>query len=821
MTGIPDRLSAALADRYRIERELGQGGMATVYLAADLKHDRKVAIKVLREDLSASVGKDRFLREIKVAASLQHPHVLPLYDSGEADGLLFYVMPFVDGLSLREKLTRDGELPIGDAVRILRDLADALSEAHRHGVVHRDLKPENVMLRGRHALVTDFGVAKALSEATGRHSLTTMGVALGTPTYMAPEQAVADPNTDHRADLYAFGIVAYELLTGRPPFSGRSPQQVLAAHVTATPEPITNHRVLPAQIAALVMQCLEKNPGDRPQSAEELIPQLESAMTSSGGITPTETAPHRAQVHATATRGVEPASASTAAPASGRHLRRGAIVAAALAVLALAWMAFGQPQTSAPRLDELRGQIAVLPFENIGGDTANAYLADGMTDELATALAKMSELRVASRTSSYAFRDVASRDLTAIRSALKAGSVIEGTVSRAGDQVRISARLTNTGDGVEIWSDAFVRDARNVFAVQNEVARAIIAALVPALPGPTLAQQAAATPQPRGTDDAVAYDLTLRARHLWYQRGIASLRQSAALYQEAAQRDPQFARAFAGLAMARVTLADYEGAAPPTLVREVEQAAARASELDPTSAEPQMALGFLWGRVHRAAEAEAAFERAIRLDPRSSTARHWYGNFLWASGRTRDAVTQLQLAAEFDPLSAIIAANFALALAEAGRKDEAIAMGNRAVSLDPRNALVLSNMALMLTNLGRHQEALTTVAEAERAGEPAELTAATRSLALVSSGDSAAARDAVRRGEAALGERANRSANMASAYAAVGERSRALAVLGRSIDAKDWQLPYAAALRRSSAWASLLNDPAFEQLLQRLEAFGR
>src|SRR3970040_1906228 len=190
MTGVAERLSATLADRYRIKRELGQGGMANVYLAEDLKHGRKVAIKVLREDLSASLGKERFLREIKVAAALQHPHILPLYDSGDAAGLLFYVMPFVDGLSLRDKLVREGELPVSDAVRILRDIADALSEAHRHGAVHRDLKPENVMLRGRHALVTDFGVAKALSEATGRQSLTTLGVALGTPTYMAPEQAV-------------------------------------------------------------------------------------------------------------------------------------------------------------------------------------------------------------------------------------------------------------------------------------------------------------------------------------------------------------------------------------------------------------------------------------------------------------------------------------------------------------------------------------------------------------------------------------------------------------------------------------------------------
>ena len=314
MTESLDRLSRALAGRYRLERELGAGGMATVYLAHDLKHDRKVAVKVLREELSASLGKERFLREIKVAAALQHPHILPLYDSGDADGLLFYVMPYVDGLSLRDKLTKEGELPIGDAVRILRDIADALSEAHRHGVVHRDLKPENVMLRGRHALVMDFGVAKALSE---RHragkSLTTVGVALGTPTYMAPEQAVADPHVDHRADLYAFGVVAYELLAARPPFTGASPQQILAAHVTAAAEPVTTHRTMPPALAALVMRCLEKRPADRPQSAEELITQLEAVLTPSGGITPTAT-------HAGGGRGRAPLAT---APAGDRARRPG------------------------------------------------------------------------------------------------------------------------------------------------------------------------------------------------------------------------------------------------------------------------------------------------------------------------------------------------------------------------------------------------------------------------------------------------------------------------------------------------------------------
>ncbi len=292
MPELLDRLQQALADRYRIERELGAGGMATVYLAHDLKHDRDVALKVLRQELAAALGAERFHREIQIAAKLQHPNILPLHDSGQAGGFLYYVMPFVEGQSLRERLAREGALPVGDAVRILRDVVDALTEAHAHGVVHRDIKPENIMLRGHHALVTDFGVAKAVSEATGRQTLTTAGVALGTPAYMAPEQASADPHLDHRVDIYAVGAVAYELLTGRPVFMGTTPQMVLSAHVTEAPQPITRFReAVPRALEALVMRCLAKQPADRWQSAEELLPQLEALATPSGGITPTDTQP--------------------------------------------------------------------------------------------------------------------------------------------------------------------------------------------------------------------------------------------------------------------------------------------------------------------------------------------------------------------------------------------------------------------------------------------------------------------------------------------------------------------------------------------------
>jgi predicted Ser/Thr protein kinase len=274
------RLQSALAGRYGLSSELGSGGMATVYLAEDLRHRRKVAVKVLRSDLAATLGPERFAREIEIAAQLQHPHILPVLDSGDADGFLFYVMPYIEGESLGERLKREGRLSVAEAARLLGEIADALAYAHAHGVVHRDVKPDNVLLSGRHVLVADFGVAKAVSQASGAvPALTTAGLAVGTPNYMAPEQAIADPTVDHRADIYALGVLGYEMLTGEPPFSGTT-RAVLAAHALEEPPPVTARRPdVPEGLAELIARCLAKNPESRWQSAQEIVDRLETIPT--------------------------------------------------------------------------------------------------------------------------------------------------------------------------------------------------------------------------------------------------------------------------------------------------------------------------------------------------------------------------------------------------------------------------------------------------------------------------------------------------------------------------------------------------------------
>jgi tetratricopeptide (TPR) repeat protein/tRNA A-37 threonylcarbamoyl transferase component Bud32 len=436
---IPARLKEALRDRYTIDHEIGRGGMATVYLARDLKHERQVAVKVLRPELAAALGGDRFNQEIKIAANLTHPHILPLHDSGEADGFLYYVMPHIEGESLRDKLAHEGELPIAEAVRILRDVVDALSEAHEHGVVHRDIKPDNVLLTRHHALVTDFGVAKALNEATGRQQLTTEGVTLGTPTYMSPEQAAGDPHVDHRADIYAVGAVAYELLTGRPPFIGATPQEVLAAHVTQTVEPVTKHReAVPPALEQLVMRCLEKKAADRWQTADELLPHLEALTTPSGGMTPTGTMP----VDRVAKR---------------RWMMAAAVAGVAIIMTVIGVVAF-MPRGSAVALDP--DHVVVAVFRNETGDPSldqlGARIGHWITQGLQRAAIPATPWDQALQSWEHVLTEVEAERITdpvrALAEWTGAGTVVSGAVYLDGDSVEVQVNVTDASLGLPVGS---------------------------------------------------------------------------------------------------------------------------------------------------------------------------------------------------------------------------------------------------------------------------------------------------------------------------------------------------------------------------------
>ncbi len=776
------RLAAALADRYRIERELGAGGMATVYLAQDLKHDRQVAVKVLREELSASLGKERFLREIKVAAALQHPHILPLYDSGAADGLLFYVMPYVDGLSLRDKLVKEGELPIGDAVRSLRDIADALTEAHRHGVVHRDLKPENVMIRGRHALVMDFGVAKALSDATGRQSLTTVGIALGTPTYMAPEQAVADPHVDHRADLYAFGVVAYELLAGRPPFTGMNPQQVLAAHVTTAAEPVTAHRSMPAALAALVMRCLEKRPADRPQSAEELIPQLEAVLTPSGGMTPTATRP-----------------VAAAAPPRSRRI----IGAAGLGLLVLllgygAWRVtrhtVAAGSAAAPAAAIAR-RVGVLPFESRSRDTSDAYLGDGMATDLTTALAGMKDLHVVSRSSAFALRGKTAREAG---TALTADAMVEGTVGKVDGRLRVTVSLVNVADEAVLWSQRYDVTEKDLYALQDSAAKAIASAL-----GVGLDRREDAALAAHRTANPEAHDLVLRGQFLTDQNSEAGLHQAIALFERAAALDSTYADPWNGIAQAWFFLADTY-LAPRATVPPMRAAIEKALALDPTSAWAHALKGSLLSAyLLDFPAAEKEYQTAAALDSTTPLV----GDYAWllhSRGMDDSALGMLRRARRHNPY-AFAPLNAAITVfSNAGPVDSATAL----CQVLNRSAPDTCTEALLMQQ-GRSAEV---VAEWKARPPTTPVQMMFFAEALARTGDSAAARRELAAALAAAGSSYVREDNVAGVYLALGDTARTLEWLGRGLDAEAANM---AQINRNWRFRPLHGNPGFAAILRR------
>jgi TolB-like protein/tRNA A-37 threonylcarbamoyl transferase component Bud32/Tfp pilus assembly protein PilF len=782
MTEPVSRLQGALADRYRIERELGAGGMATVYLAQDLKHDRQVAVKVLREELSASLGKERFLREIKVAAALQHPHILPLYDSGAADGLLFYVMPYVDGLSLREKLVKEGELPIGDAVRILRDIADALSEAHRHGVVHRDLKPENVMLRGRHALVMDFGVAKALSDATGRQSLTTVGIALGTPTYMAPEQAVADPHVDHRADLYAFGVVAYELLVGRPPFAGANPQQVLAAHVTTAAEPITNHRTMPPALAALVMRCLEKRPSDRCQTADELITELEAVLTPSGGITPTATMPV----------------AAAAAPRS-RRLSLAIALGVLLVLLGFgAWRAtHSKPAAgSGVGLATVNGKrVGVLPFTSRSRDTSDAYMGDGMATDLTTTLAGMSGLHVVSRSSAFALRGKTAREAG---TALTADAMVEGTVGKVDDRLRVTVSLVNVADEAVLWSQRYDVTEKDLYTLQDSAAAAIASAL-----GVGLARRAEPGLAAHRTSNPEAHDLVLRGQFLVEQNAEAGLHQAIALFERAAALDSTYADPWNGIAQGWFFLADTY-LAPRAAVPPMRAAIDKALALDPTSAWAHALKGSLlstYVRDYLAGERE--YLTATALDSTTTFAGD-YGWLLHGRGQDDSALAVVRRARRHNPFS-FAPTNLAETIfSNLGMLDSATVLCQAL----QRNASY-SCAEKLLIQQGRAAEVVA-ARKARPPTTPEEMLDLAEALARA--GDTAAARRQLSAALTAAGSRYVREDYVAGVYLALGDTTRTLEWLERGLDA---QAANMAQINRAWKFKPLHGNPGFADIVKR------
>jgi serine/threonine-protein kinase len=645
---IPLPIADALRDRYRFERELGAGGMATVYLATDLKHDRPVAVKVLR-DGDTGVDVERFHREIRVLARLRHPFILPLYDSGDAAGALFFVMPYVDGESLRARLTREGALPIADALEIARQVLDALQTAHEAGVIHRDVKPENILIaRSGHALLADFGIARATPGRASAETMTQVGMTIGTVAYMSPEQAMGEKEIDARSDLYALGCVLFEMLTGTPPFTGTTAMSVLAKHLSAPPPDVRSLRPdVPPMVARVLAQTLAKDRAERPASARALALAL---VTSAEQPTADRT----------------PSSLATV------------------------------PSVAA------RLSIAVLPITNIGGAPDEDYFSDGLTEELTSALSRLEGLRVVSRTSAASFRGQ-SLPLTTIASRLGVEFVVEASVRRAGQRLRLTATLIRASEDAPLWSETFDRTLHDVFAVQDEITGHVVETIAQALQlGGLRGQVPVAT-----TRSLEAYDLYLLGRHHWYVRSEASLRRSRELFQQAIDLDATYAPAWSGLADASGVLASWQFAEPAEMFPVAANAARRALELDESLADAHASLGFVkmnwewdWDGVL------SELRRAIVLNPNHETAHRWLSAFLAGIGRPDEAMPIAQHALLLDPLSVLPRMNIGIIHLLAGNYAASAAEFRAVVAMQPGFLRGYSFLGAALSVIGRHDEAI-------------------------------------------------------------------------------------------------------------------
>ncbi len=775
-------LPELLGDRYRTGRELGCGGMARVYHARDLKYGRDVAIKVIRPELSASLGHDRFLREIGIAARLSHPNIVPLFDSGEVSGSLYFVMPYAEGPSLRQRLAQDGALPVSDALNVLRDVARALAYAHEHGVVHRDVKPDNVMLAGGAAVVTDFGIAKAVSAAltdVSGPTLTQSGSAIGTPAYMAPEQATGDPGTDHRADIYSFGCLAYEVFTGQPPFHNQSMHEVIAAHIATVPRPVTVLRAdVPPAVTELIARCLEKSPAARPQSARELLGVLDGVMTTGSSATP-------------------PAITAAQRPARALLWAGAALVVGLISTAA--YLATRESGSSAPLT------LAVLPFGNIGGDSALQFVAEGLADEVAGALSRVPGIQIRSRSGARAYKGQLGVDLAEAGARLKANFLLTGVIRQERGRWILSADLARVDDATSLWADAFNLSPDQVAGAAEAIAATLVTGLRGLFPNSIGAAPVLSANQ--RTTNNEAYRLYLRGQEKLDRRGL-EVKESADLFRGAIHLDTLFAPAYSGLSMALALFPYFQGVPADTIREKLVGAARRALELDSTLAQPHVALGLLDQFDWQWDSAATEFQTAIRLDGRNIEARVQYARHLGFRGQAAAALSQLRVALAEDPASALVLTHTAYAYLLNHQLDSALLESQRALENDSTNMPSIGLGALIRLENKMFKEAR---ALADRT--PPRF--GSREYVIAKSGDPETARRLLRELDAQTPQPWGAEGRRALAYLGLGDTAKALSALERATDGKgNWASGNSPTL--DPMYSSIRGSARFQALLRRV-----
>jgi len=743
----PSPIAAALADRYTVERELGRGGMATVYLAEEKKHGRKVAIKVLRPEITAALGTERFLREIGIAAQLSHPHIVPLIDSGDAGGLLYYVQPHVPGGSLRERLTQTRQLSLKDALRIAQEIGAGLDYAHRQGFVHRDVKPENILFADGHAVLADFGVARACrpdeDAERRRERVTEVGFAVGTPEYMSPEQASGAQDLGPASDVYSLACVLYEMLAGDPPFTAARAQAVMAKHVTEAPRPVRGFRPeVPMSVELAIAQALEKDPARRTASAAQFI-------------------------------------------------------------AALVAQAFGGP----PRSPATRS-IAVLPFVNASPDVENEYLSDGITDELIDALAKISGLRVSSRTSVFALKGKP-LDVRAVGALLGTSVVLEGTVRKAGDRLRITAQLTSTEDGRLLWSQRYDRQLVDVLAIQDEIATTIVNTLRATM----FADVSAHVPR-RYTENIQAYGLYLKGRYEWNKRTQEGVAAAIRYFERAIVEDPGYAPAYAGLSDSYSLDVDYRSIPVHESYQRAKEYARKALSLDESvpTAHASLAWAVFIYDWHWE-EAEREFRRAIELNPRYASAHQWFAFLLAARGQLDAALLEAHTALELDPASVSIRRAVGWVYYYARRYDRAREHLSRAIEMNPMAVESYRMLGSAMALQGEVADAERVLREALALEGAAAYSQATLGWLLARSGRRDEAEATLRKLEAARERGYVSAVAFAILHIGLGNLSSALDWAERAYDERRGWLAY---VNVSPIFDPLRNEPRFAALVRKM-----
>ncbi|HYS69375.1 MAG TPA: protein kinase, partial [Gemmatimonadaceae bacterium] len=633
-------LRAALAARYEIGREIGQGAFATVYLANDARHERQVALKVL--NANSENGELRFVREIRTLARLQHPNILPLHDSGHVETLLYYLMPYVSGETLRARISRERQLPIDTAVQICREAADALSYAHRQGIIHRDIKPENILLSGGHPMIADFGIARAINLA-GVQALTRTGTGgPGTPAYMSPEQLLGDQELDGRTDIYSLGCVLYEMLTGKPPFAGK--EGFVKRFTEPAPPPSSVRKEIPVWLDTVISKTVARNPKQRYSSAEDLVRDLSPQ----------------------------------------RSVERITIEAAPI------------DRTLAPQ-----PSIGVMPFANMSASPDNEYFSDGVTEDIMNALSRIQSLKVAARTSSFALKGRALGIAEAGR-ILNVNTILEGSVQRMDRRVRISAQLVNTSDGYQIWSERYDRELEDVFQIQDEIAQNIVNQLELKL---TPAQHRALARRHTDNVEAYELYLRGRhCWHHWNMKG--GLEKAIHQYEAALAKDPDYALAYSGLADAYSVPGLWGILPASAVLSKAMAAAKHAVELAPDLAESRTSLGFVqllnweWGA------AEASLLHAVDVNPRYALAHSFLGWLLSTVDRPREAAESARIGLELDPLSPATNGIAALVSYHDRRYQQAVTECERALDRDKTSFLGLLAISLSHAAMGNFGAAI-------------------------------------------------------------------------------------------------------------------